>query len=85
MNEHRFFGRERLVGRLSELWGKSVSSFVTCRGRRRVGKSTLIERFAERSGARFLKIEGVKLFRRHRPVRKPPRPLIWIPESQDNP
>ena len=60
MNEHRFFGRERLVGRLSELWGKSVSSFVTCRGRRRVGKSTLIERFAERSGARFLKIEGVK-------------------------
>ena len=60
MNGHRFFGRERLVGRLSELWGKSVSSFVTCRGRRRVGKSTLIERFAECSDARFIKIEGIK-------------------------
>lgn len=58
--EHPFYGRERLIGNLEELWGKKVSSFVTCRGRRRVGKSTLIERFAERSGARFIKIEGAK-------------------------
>lgn len=28
---------------------------------------------------------GVRLFRRHRPVREPSRPLIWIPESQDKP
>ena len=60
MKSNRFFGRERLVARLSELWGKSVASFVTCRGRRRVGKSTLVERFAQVSGARFLKIEGVR-------------------------
>ena len=56
----RFFGRERIFQMLDDLWGKNVSSFVTCRGRRRVGKSTLIERFAERSGARFIKIEGSK-------------------------
>ena len=57
---HAFYGRERILESLEELWGKRVSSFVTCRGRRRVGKSTLVERFAERSGARFIKIEGSK-------------------------
>ncbi len=56
----KFFGREHLMRILDELWGKSVPSFVTCRGRRRVGKSTLIEHFAEVSGARFIKIEGAK-------------------------
>ena len=56
----RFFGREHLMRTLGELWGKSVPTFVTCRGRRRVGKSTLIERFAEVSGARLIKIEGAK-------------------------
>ena len=56
----RFFGREDIIGRLNDLWGKSVSSLVTCRGRRRIGKSTLIEKFAQDSGARFLKIEGLK-------------------------
>ena len=37
-----------------------MSSLVTCRGRRRVGKSTLVEEFARRSGARFIKIEGLR-------------------------
>jgi AAA+ ATPase superfamily predicted ATPase len=55
-----FYGREDLIGRLEELFGKRTASLVTCRGRRRVGKSTLIEKFAERAGARFIKIEGVK-------------------------
>lgn len=59
MKDH-FFGREGILQDLEDLWGKRVASFVTCRGRRRVGKSTLIERFAERSGARFIKIEGAK-------------------------
>ena len=56
----RFYGREDIIGQLGDLWGKSVSSLVTCRGRRRIGKSTLIEKFAERTKARFLKIEGVR-------------------------
>jgi len=53
-----FFGREDVLAQLSALWGKRVSSLVTCRGRRRIGKSTLIERFAEQTGSRFIKIEG---------------------------
>lgn len=55
-----FFGREDQFEQLDALWGKAVSSFVTCRGRRRVGKSTLIAEFARRSGARFIKIEGIR-------------------------
>ena len=56
----RFFGRDELLLDLDSLWGKGVSSLVTCRGRRRIGKSTLVERFAELSEARFIKIEGLR-------------------------
>lgn len=54
-----FFGREYYLGRLRELLSKSIASVVTCRGRRRIGKSTLFEEFARRSGCRFIKIEGL--------------------------
>ena len=53
-----FVGREADLEELPRLWRKRVASLVTCRGRRRIGKSTLIEEFARRSGARFLKLEG---------------------------
>ena len=56
----KFFGREDLLDELTSLWGKRVGSLCTCRGRRRIGKSTLVERFAERSGARFIKLEGIR-------------------------
>ena len=55
-----FFGRESQIEQLDGLWRKRVGSLVTCRGRRRIGKSTLIEEFAKKSGSRFIKIEGVK-------------------------
>ena len=55
-----FFGREDMIERLMSLFKKRTSSLVTCRGRRRIGKSTLIEKFAECAGARFIKIEGIK-------------------------
>ena len=55
-----FFGRKEILSRLAELWGKNCGSLVTCRGRRRIGKSTLIEKFAVDSKARFIKIEGIK-------------------------
>ena len=55
----KFFGREDLMDQLLALWGKRVGSLCTCRGRRRIGKSTLIERFAQVSDARFIKLEGV--------------------------
>ena len=56
----KFFGRECQLEDLKALWGKRVSSLCTCRGRRRIGKSTLIEQFARISNARFIKIEGVR-------------------------
>ena len=54
-----FFGRDYYLNRLKELLAKPIASVVTCRGRRRVGKSTLFEEFARRNGCRFLKIEGL--------------------------
>ena len=55
-----FFGRENELAELANLWGKRCSSLVTCRGRRRIGKSTLITEFAKKSKARFIRIEGVR-------------------------
>ncbi|MBP3406362.1 MAG: AAA family ATPase [Kiritimatiellae bacterium] len=55
-----FFGREEYLRDLEALYSKSVASLVTCRGRRRIGKSTLIEEFAKRVGARFIRLEGIK-------------------------
>ena len=53
-----FSGRNYYINLLEELLKKPLSSVVTCRGRRRVGKSTLFEEFARRNGCRFLKLEG---------------------------
>lgn len=58
--KNTFYGRDEQIADLERLWSKRTSSFVTCRGRRRIGKSTLIERFAEVSGARFIMIEGLR-------------------------
>ena len=54
-----FFGRENEIESLLRLWKKRVASFVTCRGRRRIGKSRLIEEFAAKSGCRFIEIAGL--------------------------
>ena len=56
--KENFFGRDAELRELEELWGKPVASLVVCRGRRRIGKSTLVEQFARRGKCRFLKIEG---------------------------
>lgn len=53
-----FYGREDDLNDLGDLWRKRTASLVTCRGRRRIGKSTLIEEFARRSKARFIEIAG---------------------------
>ncbi len=54
-----FVGREYYLERLDALWRKSVSSLVVISGRRRIGKSTLVETFAARTGCRFIEIEGL--------------------------
>ena len=54
-----FVGRTEIIDDLSALWRKSTSSLVACRGRRRIGKSTLIERFADKTADLFLSLEGL--------------------------
>ena len=41
------------------LWNKATSSLVTCQGRRRIGKSRLMDEFAARSGCFYLKLSGL--------------------------
>ena len=54
-----FVGREELLRQLDDLWRKSTPSLVTCRGRRRIGKSTLIEHFADRTADHLIEIVGL--------------------------
>ena len=44
----RFIGRQRELTRLLETTSKSSASFIVVKGRRRVGKSRLIEEFSQR-------------------------------------
>ena len=55
----RFFGREEQLGKLDALWRKGESSFVVIAGRRRIGKSTLVEEFAARSRCAFIELVGL--------------------------
>ena len=54
-----FVGREKELESLRLLLDKRTSSLVACRGRRRIGKSTLIEEFARRNHCRFVSIDGL--------------------------
>mgnify|MGYP003314331235 CR=1 FL=1 len=55
----KFEGRDQELAELTSLWERRGSSFVVCRGRRRIGKSTLIEEFALRSRCCFVEISGL--------------------------
>ena len=54
-----FIGREKELESLRSLLAKRTGSLVACRGRRRIGKSTLIEEFARINGCRFIEIDGL--------------------------
>ena len=54
-----FVGREKELESLRSLLAKHTGSLVACRGRRRIGKSTLIEEFARINGCRFIEIDGL--------------------------
>ena len=53
-----FVGRKDILDRLEGLWRKNTPSLVTVRGRRRIGKSTLVEEFARKTADHFVAIEG---------------------------
>ena len=51
-----FVGRDYQLKLLSSVWDKESSSLVVVSGRRRIGKSTLIERFAEKCATAYATI-----------------------------
>ncbi len=53
-----FVGRDEQLNDLAALLRKKTPSLVTCRGRRRIGKSTLIREFAKQAD-RLIAIEGL--------------------------
>ena len=55
----KFVGRTSYLQKLEALWRKTSASFVVVAGRRRIGKSTLVEEFARRSGCAFIEIVGL--------------------------
>ena len=54
-----FLGREKELTSLRLLLEKPMASLVACRGRRRIGKSTLFREFARREKLGFISIEGL--------------------------
>ena len=54
-----FYGRENELRDLDSLWRKDTASLVACRGRRRIGKSRLVEEFAARSGGAYIELVGL--------------------------
>ena len=58
-NKMRFIGRKKYLEDLESLWRKRTSSIVACRGRRRIGKSTLFREFARRTADAYIEIEGL--------------------------
>jgi AAA+ ATPase superfamily predicted ATPase len=52
-----FVGRECELNRLANLWKRKTASFVVVKGRRRIGKSRLIEEFAK--NANFISLSGL--------------------------
>ena len=54
-----FIGRKAYLDDLQSLWRKSTSSLIACRGRRRIGKSTMIREFARRTADAYVEIEGL--------------------------
>jgi AAA+ ATPase superfamily predicted ATPase len=57
MSSLPFVGRRRLLDRLNLLFSKKTATLAVIKGRRRVGKSRLIQEFAE--GHRFLQFSGI--------------------------
>ena len=55
----KFIGRKYFIDDLESLWRKQTSSLVACRGRRRIGKSTLFREFSRRTADRYIEIEGL--------------------------
>lgn len=54
-----FFGRERELSLLEELFQKKRAQLVVIRGRRRIGKSRLVQEFSKKSGIKTFTFSGI--------------------------
>ncbi len=54
-----FYGREDILEQFSAVWKRKHASLIACRGRRRIGTSTLIAHFATFNDARLFAFEGL--------------------------
>jgi len=54
-----FIGRNRELQELESFWGRDHGVLITCRGRRRIGKSTLIDEFASRTARNYISVSGL--------------------------
>lgn len=54
-----FFGRERELEELKSFFKKPIAALAVCSGRRRIGKSTLIEKAGEAEKGAFLEFYGL--------------------------
>lgn len=55
----KFIGREEQLGKLQALWRRKRAALVVCMGRRRIGKSRLIQEFAEKHADRLFEFQGL--------------------------
>jgi hypothetical protein len=52
-----FVGRDHELSLLNELWNRPHATFVVCKGRSQIGKSTLIQQFGK-SAETFMEFQG---------------------------
>lgn len=54
-----FVGREEYLGKLAAVWKRKRAALAVCVGRRRIGKSRLIQEFSSRHAEHFLEFQGL--------------------------
>lgn len=55
----QFVGRKEELAQLQNLLSRRIASLAVIKGRRRIGKSTLVSEFAKRANRRFVKFAGL--------------------------
>src|SRR3990167_5966745 len=57
----KFVGREKELQQLHDLWNYNIARFVVIKGRRRIGKSRLVEEFAKQApkNTAFISLSGL--------------------------
>jgi len=54
-----FVGRKEYLARLASLWKRRRAALVVCVGRRRIGKSRLIQEFGRGEAEHFFEFQGL--------------------------